>query len=193
MVSLNPTAIFNRTMHMTFICSGRGELSLTRALGGRPMASGGGGPRRLVASRGGSQAGDVQSHRPELQRRRRGGASCRGGGGGVEELATPGYSWRRRGGANHTGAWRSSGRHRLQRRRRRGGADHAGLQLDRGCWRADFTGWMAAEEAAAWRSRPRRAAIGPGLLAGGLHRADVGECRRVGWCRCWMMGRRQRR
>jgi hypothetical protein len=28
----------------------------------------------------------------------------------VKELATPGCSWRRRGGASHTGAWRSLGR-----------------------------------------------------------------------------------
>jgi hypothetical protein len=30
------------------------------------MVSGGGGPRRLVASRGGGRAGDVQSHHHEL-------------------------------------------------------------------------------------------------------------------------------
>jgi hypothetical protein len=66
MVSLNLTTIFNRTMHRTFICSGRGELYLTRALGGRLMASGGGDPRRLVVSRGGGRAGDVQSCQPEL-------------------------------------------------------------------------------------------------------------------------------
>jgi hypothetical protein len=35
-------------------------------------------------------------------------------------------------------------RHRLQRRRRRGGASHTGLQLDRDCWRADFTGQRRA-------------------------------------------------
>jgi hypothetical protein len=115
MVSLNPTTVFNRTMHRTFICSGRGELYLTRALGGQPMVSGGGGPRQLLVSRGGGQVGDVQSRRPELQWRWRcGGADCRGGGHDVEEPATLGCSWRRRGGAGHTGAWRSSGRRRLQ-------------------------------------------------------------------------------
>jgi hypothetical protein len=58
--------INNLYLQWTFICSSRGELHLTRALGGRPMASGGGGPRRLVSSRGGGWAGDVQSHRLEL-------------------------------------------------------------------------------------------------------------------------------
>jgi hypothetical protein len=32
----------------------------------------------------------------------------------------------------------------------------------------------AAEEATTWRSRPRRAAVGPGPLASGLHRAETG-------------------
>jgi hypothetical protein len=58
--------INNLYLRCTFICSGRGELYLTGALGGRPMASRGGSPRRLVASRGGGRAGDVQSRWPEL-------------------------------------------------------------------------------------------------------------------------------
>jgi hypothetical protein len=33
------------------------------------------------------------------------------------------------------------------------------------------------------------AAVGPGLLAGGLHRAEAGGCRRAGGCWSWMMGR----
>jgi hypothetical protein len=41
-----------------------GELYLTGALGGRLVASRGGGPRRLMASGGGGHAGDVQSCRP---------------------------------------------------------------------------------------------------------------------------------
>jgi hypothetical protein len=44
-----------------------GELYLTGALGGRPVASGRGDPRRLVTSGGCGWADDVQSHRPETK------------------------------------------------------------------------------------------------------------------------------
>jgi hypothetical protein len=49
----------------------------------------------------------------------------------------------------------------------------------------------AAEEVAVWRSRPCRAAVGSGPLAGGLHRAEAGGCRQAGG-RGWMMGQRRR-
>jgi hypothetical protein len=67
-------AINNLYLRWTFICSGRGDLYLIRALGGWPMASGRGGPRQLVASKGGGRASDVQSHRPKLGGRQ---ALCR--------------------------------------------------------------------------------------------------------------------
>jgi hypothetical protein len=58
--------LINTINNLYLRCSGRGELYLTRALGGQPMASEGANPRRLVASRGGGRVGDVQSRRPEL-------------------------------------------------------------------------------------------------------------------------------
>jgi hypothetical protein len=110
------------------------------------MASGGGSPRRLVASRGGGRAGDIQSRRPELGGRGAGRRLREAG--GVEGRPVERVEWRsgqgRRAAASKAGRARAWG----------GRAGPGGNRQCRGWW--PRKGCKGRAPVGRWRAGRRR-------------------------------------